>query len=310
LRPVTQLRFSILRVTLLLTVAPLLLWTVGCRASQPPASQTRTVTDEYDRTIKVPAVPQRIVSLAPSVTEVLFAIGLGDRVAGVTTYCNYPPEANGKERIGDTMRPSLEKIIALKADLVIAVTASQLEQFVGRLDEAGIPVYVSNPRNLDEVLTSIEKIGELTGAPERARALAGALRERAERVSQRLTGATRLPVLFVLGTSPLITVGRGTFIDDLITRAGGRSITSDVAGDYPQFSVESVIARKPEVIFLQSGDSDLTPPLKETPASRSGRVVHLDDDLLLRPGPRVIEALEQMAASIHPDMFTRGEAQR
>ena len=117
-------------------------------------------------------------------------------------------------------------------------------------------------------------------------------------------------MLFILGTRPLITVGSETFIDDLITRAGGRSITSDVSGDYPQFSLESVIARKPEVIFLQSGESELTPLLKETPAARSGRVYHLDDDLLLRPGPRVIEGLEQMAASIHPDMFAKGEAQR
>jgi iron complex transport system substrate-binding protein len=241
------------------------------------------------------------------VTEVLFALGLGDRVVGVTTYCNYPPEARLKDQIGDTMRPSLEKIIALKADLVIAVTASQLEQFVRKVDGVGIPIYISNPRNLDEVLASIEKLGELTGSGERAGSLVAALRQRADRVTQRIASANRPPVLFILGMSPLITVGGATFIDDLITRAGGRSITSDVSGDYPQFSVESVIARRPEVIFLQSGDSELTQLLKETPAARANRVYHLDDDLLLRPGPRVIDGLEQMAARMHPGIFAKDE---
>jgi iron complex transport system substrate-binding protein len=272
---------------------------IACKSATTAPGTTRELTDEIGRTIRVRPNPARIISLAPSVTETLFALGLGDRIVGVTSYCDYPPEARTKESVGDTLRPSIERIIALKPDLVIISTASQLEQALGRLDELGIPVYVSTPRDLDSALRSIERIGEIAGIAERAREVTVELRSRIEAVRLRVAAGNRPRVLFILGSEPLITAGRASFINDLIERAGGRSISADETAEYPQFSLETAVARQPEVIFLQAGEDELPARLKQTPAALGGRVHRLDDALLLRPGPRVVDGLEQMAATIH-----------
>lgn len=262
-----------------------------------------TIIDELGRSIEVPARAERIVSLAPSITEILFALGAGDRVIGVTSYCDYPPEARLKESVGDTLKPSVERIVALRADLVIISTASQVEAFVQKLEELGIPVYVSDPRSLDGVLESIDRMGQLIGAPLRARQLTGELRNRIASVESLVKGTSPTSVLVILGTEPLITAGAASFINDLVTRAGGRSVSADVSGDYPQYSLETAVAKQPQVILLQAGGSVLPERLKETPAAIAGRVYRLDDDLLLRPGPRVVDGLEQMAARLHPGIF-------
>ena len=274
---------------------------ISCATTKLAPEATSAFTDEIGRTVRVRPNPQRIVSLAPSVTETLFALGLGSRVVGVTTYCDYPPEAKTKESVGDTLKPSLEKIIALKPDLVIISTASQLEQSVRRLDELQIPVYISNPRDLEGLLASIERIGEIAGVPDSANEVTRQLRSRIEAVRVRIAPAPRPRVFFILGCEPLITAGGPSFISDLIARAGGKSISAEESMDYPQFSLETAVARQPEVIFLQAGNADLPPRLSQTPAAREGRVYRLDDALLLRPGPRIIDGLEQMAARIHPE---------
>jgi iron complex transport system substrate-binding protein len=247
--------------------------------------------------------PRRIISLAPSVTEMLFAIGLGDRLVGVTSFCDYPPEASKIEKVGDTLKPSLEKIAALRPDLVIISTSSQLEGLFGKLEELGIPVYVSNPRSLEGILSSIEKVGEVAGAAAKARSLTSEMRVRIQAVRARVAALTRPRVLIILSAQPLITAGGNTFVNDLISVAGGISISSDQKEDYPQYSLESALARRPEVIFLQAGREPLPERLKQTPAFAAGRVFHIDDALILRPGPRIVEGLEQMAAKLHPEAY-------
>jgi len=271
------------------------------RTADPPG--LREITDEIGRAILVSPEPKRIVSLAPSITETLFALGLGDRIVGVTSYCDYPLEAAAKEKVGDTLRPSIERIVALKTDLVIASRASQLQQFVYNLDEVKIPVYVSDPNGVAGVLESITRIGDLTGATSQAGELTSSLRARIESVRVLVGDAERPRVLCMLGSAPLITIGAGSFITDLINQAGGRSISEDLPGDYPQYSLETAVAKRPEVILLQTGEPDLPARLKETPAGRDGRVFRLDDNLLMRPGPRVVDGLEQMARKLHPDVF-------
>jgi len=292
---------SVLLVTLAVSAS-------SCSSSKTSPSPARTVTDERDRSVQVPAQPQRIVSLAPSITEVLFALGAGDRIVGVTSYCDYPPEARQKTPVGDTLKPSVEKIVALKADLVIISTASQVEASFRKLEELGIPVYVSNPRTIDGVIESIDKLGELIDAGERAHQLTDELRRRITTVEARVAEGTRPSVLVILGTEPLITVGGGSFINDLINRAGARSISAEEKADYPQYSIETVIARQPEIILLQSGGSELSARLRQTPAARSNRVYRIDDDLLLRPGPRIVDGLEQLAARFHPELVEPGGA--
>ena len=280
----------------------------SCSSKNPSAAFSRTVSDELGRSVQLSARPLRIVSLAPSITEILFALGASERVVGVTSYCDYPPEARQKTHVGDTLKPSVERIIALHADLVIISTASQVEASFRKLEELGIPVFVTNPRSLDGVIASIEKLGEVIDSSERARRLTETLRNRIAAVEQKVAGAPQPSVLIVLGTEPLITAGAGSFINDLVNRAGARSISADDAADYPQYSIESVIAKRPEIILLQSGGTELTPRLRQTPAVAANRVYHIDDDLLLRPGPRLIDGLEELAAKIHPESFQRRNA--
>ncbi|HSO73402.1 MAG TPA: cobalamin-binding protein [Blastocatellia bacterium] len=275
----------------------------ACSSRPPDAQGLRSITDEIGREIRVKPEPRRIVSLAPSITETLFALGLGGRIVGVTSFCDYPPEAETIVKVGDTLRPSIERIVALKTDLVIASTASQLQQFVYNLDEVSIPVYVSDPRGVDGVLESILRIGELTGATVRAQELKSELSARIEGVRTRLSGRERPRVLCILGSSPLITIGARSFITDLINQAGGQSISEELAGDYPQYSLETAVAKRPEVIFNQTGEAGIPERLKPTPAGRSGRVFQLDDNLLMRPGPRIVDGLEQMARKLHPEVF-------
>ncbi|HSB07882.1 MAG TPA: cobalamin-binding protein [Blastocatellia bacterium] len=297
-RSISSARANIAGSLVLVSVVAL----VSCSLTHSTPASSRTIVDELGRTVIVSHHPQRIVSLAPSITETLFAIGAGDRVAGVTSYCDYPPEARAKEKVGDTLKPNIERIIGLKSDLVIVSTSSQLEQYVQKLEDLRVPVYISNPRNLDAVLESISAIGRLAGAENRSREVVANMRARIENVAKRLEGSARPRVLFMLGMEPLITVGSGTFLDDLITRAGGQSISTDATGEYPQYSLETAVAKGPEIIFIQFDEKELPDRLRQTPAGLAGRVYHIDDDLVSRPGPRIVAGLEQMAAKIHPEV--------
>ncbi|HEY7180813.1 MAG TPA: cobalamin-binding protein [Blastocatellia bacterium] len=297
----------------LLALAAILLF-AGCGKTGAPAQKggapgdRHSFTDGLGRVVSIAPEPQRIVSLAPNVTEILFALGLENRVAGVTSYCDFPEAAKAKEKVGDTLRPNLEKIISLKPDLVVVSTSSQSENLTRRLDQLAIPVYVTNPRSAREVAASIRSLGEVTGTSERARVLAGEMESRIDAVERRVGALPRPRILYVLQTGPLITAGRNTFINDLINIAGGKSISGDEAADYPQFSRETVVARAPEVIVAPSShgvelvkESDLRRDFATTPAIRSNRIVWVTPDLVDRPGPRIVDGLEQLAKGLHPE---------
>jgi iron complex transport system substrate-binding protein len=309
------MRFSCLtsKSNLFLFALTTLLLFAGCAGGRTNGAKNgetgdrRNFTDGIGRAVSIAHSPQRIISLAPNVTEILFALGLGNRVAGVTSYCDFPDAAKEKEKIGDTLHPNLEKIISLKADLVVVSTSSQLENLTWRLDQLAIPVYVTNPRTVREVVASIRSLGEVTGTSERAAEVAVGMESRINAVEQRARGLTRPSVFYVLQTGPLITAGRNTFINDLINLAGGKSISGDETADYPQFSRETVVARAPEIIVAPSShgselvkQSDLRRDFAMTPAIRSNRIVWVNPDLVDRPGPRIVEGLEQLAKGLHP----------
>ena len=281
---------------------------VSCRqpSSNSPAARL-TFTDELNRTVAIVPNPQRIISLAPNITEMLFALGLGARVMAVTSYCDFPPEAKTKEKIGDTLQPNLERIIALRPDLVVVTTASQVERLTRQLDQLNIPVYVTNPHTVRDVPRSLQHLGAATGAKPQADELAAKLEERIRQVETRVSGQPQPRVLFVLQLGPLITAGRNTFINDLITLAGGASISGDQTAEYPQFSLETAVARVPEVIIapLMHGsgaidEAELRRAFATTPAVRNNRLVRISPDLTSRPGPRLIDGLEQLAQALYP----------
>lgn len=293
---------------LTLMLLAVLCLTLSCseRQEKSPAALTRSFTDEVGRKIAVTSDPQRIISLAPSITEVLFALKLGDRVVGVTSYCDFPAEAKAKEKVGDTLKPNLERLIALKPDLVLVSTASQLEKITQQLDQLGIPVFITNPKSVNEVVASLRKIGDLTGAVQQAETLAAEMQTRIAAVQRQVTTASAPRVLYILQLSPLITAGKNTFINDLITQAGGRSISGEEAADYPQFSRETALARAPEVIIVpESHGTELVnieavqQAFATTPAIKNKRLIRINPDLIDRPGPRIVEGLEALRAGIY-----------
>jgi iron complex transport system substrate-binding protein len=270
-----------------------------------PATQ-RIVRDEIGRQVAVAPQPQRIISLAPSITEILFALQLGARVVGVTSYCDFPAEAKTKEKVGDTLKPNLERLIALKPDLVLISTASQLEKITQQLDQLGIPVFVTNPKSVAGVLTSIRKLGEVTGAEQQAEEFITEMQTRIATVQRQTADQTAPRVLYILQLSPLITAGKNTFINDLITQAGGRSISGEEVADYPQFSHETALARAPEVIIVpESHGTELVnveavkQAFATAPAVKNNRIVGVNPDLIDRPGPRIVAGLEALHAGIH-----------
>ena len=272
---------------------------------------TREVTDEAGRRVRLPLKIDRIISLAPNLTEIVYAVGAGDQLVGDTEYCDYPDEAKKVAKIGDTMHPSVERIISLKPQIVLVSTASQLEAFTKQLDQQQIAVYVTNPQSLDDIFRSIQTLGDLFGKPNRAAKLIADLRRRADAAEAATKQTKPVKVFYQLSGEPLYTIGRESYLTDLVRRAGGISATADVPGAFPRFSDEAALAAKPEAIILPTGGSmgtanaKIAAPLKNSPAALNNRIYKINDDYLSRPGPRLIEGLEEMARALHPEVASQ-----
>lgn len=269
----------------------------------------RQVTDDSGKSVSLPASVDRVVSLAPNLTEIVFAIGAGDRLVGRTSYCDFPAEAKSVAEVGDTLQPSLERILALKPQVVLVSTASQLEAFTKQLQGQDIAVFVTDPHDLEGVFRSIEQIGEILGQVNQAKEVVEKLRARATSVQEKVKDAVPVRVFFQLSGKPLYTAGKDSFATDLIRRAGGISVSADVPGAWPRYSDESALATRPEAIILTSGGSmgdtntTVAEPLEQSPASLQGRVYKINGDHLVRPGPRALDGLEEMARALHPEVF-------
>jgi iron complex transport system substrate-binding protein len=272
--------------------------------ADPATAVATTIVDGLGRTVTIKSSPQRIVSLAPNLTEMVFAVGQGQKLVGVTNYCDYPEAARQITAIGDTLHPDIEKIITLKPDLVLVSTASQLEQPTAKLTALGIAVFVVKTDSLAAVLQALETIGQLTQAQLVSRQLVTKLRARLAALTQKVQGLPRPKVFLVVGIDPLITAGQNNFITDLIELAGGESISKDVVAEWPTYSVETVVAQAPEIIILpamQPGETPLLPDsLKTTPAVQKQHTYSINGDLLFRPGPRLLDGLEVLVNLFHP----------
>jgi iron complex transport system substrate-binding protein len=266
--------------------------------------------DSLGRTVTLEGPPERIVSLAPSITEILYFLGLGDRVAGVTRFSSYPPEAARKPRVGSYINLNVEKILSLRPDLVIGTKDGNDPRVVGMLEQAGIAIFIVNPRNVREVIETIATIGRVCGIPEKARDLATDLEKRLSLVVNK-TGAKEKPLVFLqINLKPVMTVNRNTFHHDLIRLSGGRNMSADAAITYPRISIEEVIRRKPDVILISSmerggryeGARREWMKWLSIPAVKNNRVHLIDSDLIDRPSPRIVDGLENMARLVHPDI--------
>jgi iron complex transport system substrate-binding protein len=307
--------------------APVILFTtmlallVACSGAPAPAPTATTVvprsfSDRGGRQITLNAPPTRIVSLAPSITETLFAIGAGSQVVGVTTFCNFPAEAAALTKVGgftaDTL--SLEAIIDLDPDLVLAGDAGQLAPLEA-LKPLGIPVLLFAPGQLQEVYADIEQLGAITGHESEAATALAAMRGRIERivkVAADIPADQRLRVFWEVFDEPLMTAGPTTFIGQLIELAGAQNIFADASEEYPQVSTEAIIERNPDVIVGPDYHADkLTPELiarrpgwDQLAAVKDERVYLLNADIVSRPGPRLADALEELARILYPERFS------
>jgi len=281
-----------------------------CLLLLPGAGQALTVVDQTGRSLSLQGPPGRIVSLVPSVTEILFAIGARDVLVGVTDFCDYPPEARRKAHVGDMLNPNLEALITLKPDLVVATRSGNREETFDQLRRLGIAVYLVDPVSVADVLRLVAGLGELTGRRDGAAAVTSDLERRVAAVRERVAGRPHPRVLYVLWPEPLIVPGRGSLVSELIALAGGESVTADQGQGYPRMSLEAAVGRAPEVIILARHGGGTGPAAREQwqrleslPAIRSGRLYAADGNLLHRYGPRVVTGLEVLAHLIHPEAF-------
>jgi iron complex transport system substrate-binding protein len=284
----------------------------ACSSANPTSSGG--VVDDLGRSVNIKEIPQRIISLSPSNTEILFALGLGEKVVGVTEYCNYPPEALDKEKVGGYSTPDIEKIIALQPDLIFADDIHK-EETIPALEERGLTVFALMPGNLDGVLKDIQMAGKITGKEQEASELVGQMESRIAAITdktEKLEPQERPRVFYITWHDPLWTTGSGTFIHELIDKAGGVNIFQDVTG-HKAVDIELVIARNPEIVIACAGHGEAKdepvewaesePRLSVTEARKNNRIYQIDADIVSRTGPRIVEALEEFAQFIHPEIF-------
>jgi iron complex transport system substrate-binding protein len=269
-----------------------------------------TTRDMLGRDVTLSAPPARIVSLVPSVTETVYALSAEDTLVGVTDFCDFPPQARRKPRVGGMVSPSLEAIVALRPDLVIATTEGTREDAVTQLTRLRVPVYLVAANRIADVTALIGRIGGLTGRTAAAESLVARLERRIDGVKKAVAALGRPRVLYVLWPEPLIVPGRNTIVTEMIQLAGGQSLTADDADSWPRYSLEAAVAKRPEVILLANHGAGTGAIAAETwrrltdlPAIRAGRLRSVNGDLMHRYGPRVVDGLEQLARAIHPEAF-------
>jgi len=291
------------------TAIPLLAQSAS--AEPAVAREFRDIVDEVGRTVRIPQPVRRIVSLAPSMTETVYALGLEDRLVGDTDYCDYPPDAQTKPKVGGATNPSLEKIASLHPDLVLVTKALNLRETANSLEELGISSYATDPHTLNDIMTSTRRLGDLLGVPDAGVAVAEAMQRRLADLQRRLGARPRKSVLFVVWTQPLISVGRSTFIADALLHAGAVSIV-DSAQSWPQVNLEEVARLQPEYLVFAESRSETIPrevaALAALPGWRilnavANRHYAVISDAVNRPAPRIVSAIEELARQLHPEAF-------
>jgi iron complex transport system substrate-binding protein len=296
-----------------ITALPLLLASglvPALAAPQVSSPATRSLTDETGQRVKIPADVKRVVSLAPNLTEIVFALGKGDQLAGDTDFCDYPPPAKKKPHVGGPVNPNFEQIVALKPDLILATSINRRET-VAALDRLGLPVFLTDPHSVDEMVATVEHIGDAMNSKKAAGPLVSDLRARLADLDRRLAGTTPRRVLFIVWTDPLISVGRDTFIADALRHAGAQSVVDTVA-EWPRVNLEEIIKLQPEFLVFASAHAGDTqhdidalrarPGWRELNALRLGNIVVISD-AINRPAPRMVDAIEQLARALHPESF-------
>ena len=291
---------------LLTTASP-----VQTRNQTSSAPPLREVTDETGRAVRLPAQIGRIVSLAPSLTETVYALGLQDKLVGDTEYCDYPADAAKKHKVGGAINPNMEEIAALKPDVVLVVKSLNRLETVRALEQLGIPVYSTDPHSVIGVIESMKRLSDVLGAGNAGAKLERTLRERLAEIQTKLKDSPPKRVFFVVWTEPLQSIGKRTFIADLLTYCGATSVVESQQ-DWPKFSLEETVRLEPEYLVFATNHSDNVKNEVEALAVKPGwsamkaikyRKIAVVSDAINRPGPRIVDAVEELARQIHPEVF-------
>ncbi|OGN89152.1 MAG: hypothetical protein A2158_01175 [Chloroflexi bacterium RBG_13_46_14] len=287
----------------------------GSSGAEKEEVSTITITDMAGRVITLDKIPEKIVSLAPSNTEILFALGLGDKIVGVSEFCDYPAAAKEKPKVAGFADANVEKILAAEPDVIFISSTMHVDEVLPALEKYGMTVVVIDPRNLDQVLDSYTIIGSVTGTSEKAARIVDSMSARMKAVTDKtneLTADQKPRVFYVMWHEPLMTVGGDTRIHELIEKAGGTNLFADTIG-YPTIDLETLVEANPEVIIAGTGmgegaDAPFTfarneARLESSEARKNDRIYEINTDLVGRPTERMIDGLEQMARMIHPELF-------
>ena len=273
--------------------------------------QAGNVTDAAGRQIYVPDRPQRVISLAPSITEIVYSLNRGNLLVGATQYSNHPEEAEKLPRVGSYVRLDIEKIVALKPDLCLAIKDGNPVHVVKKLESLSIPVYVIDPRNLNGIMDAVRRFGKLLAAPAESENLIQSMKSRMDKVTALVARAGNRPrVFFQIDAAPIISAGDNTFINELITTAGGTNLAAGPQV-YPHYNWEEILKLQPEIAIVASMAGGHSPKelvagwrrWPQIPAVRNGRIHVVDANLIDRPTPRLVDGLELFAKIIHPELF-------
>jgi iron complex transport system substrate-binding protein len=279
-------------------VAVLLMTALPCHA-------VRVVVDETGRTVTVPDHASRIICLVPSITDAVFALGAGDDVVAVSDFVQYPEEARKKPSVGSIANPSIEKILSLHPDLLLGMPHKNQQGVLDQFAHMGVPIFLVDPHGIAGILGSVTSLGQAIGREKEASVVVTGLQQRIDAVRASVRGKPVINVFMPVSYDPVITIGKGAFITDIIEVAGGHSITTDLSQEWPHVSMEAVIARAPQALLMMRGGT-ITPEILRTrpgwdalPAVRSGRVYYVDKRVDF-PSPVAIDALEDLAKQFHP----------
>ena len=271
------------------------------------------IEDAFGNIVVIEKAPERIISLAPSQTEILYALGLGEKVVGATAYCDYPEEALSVERIGDFNGINLEKIIELEPDLIVNYGPGSDEEN-NMLKSAGIPVIAYMPESIDEVIETIKQIAIATDSVEEGNTLTNDMMEKRDEIVGKVQDTDSVKVFYEIWHEPLMAAGAGSFTDGLIVLANGVNVASDAEGEYPNYDLEQLIENDPEYYltanmesggFSENTDESISarPGYEDMTAVKNGDIYLLDGNIISRPGPRIVEGLELIARALHPEAF-------
>ncbi len=307
-------RFTAIALLMILAVVSF----TGCKPGENSdveleAEYPMEVLDSVGREVAISEKPERIVSLAPSNTEILYACGLESKVVGVTTFCNYPEEVENKEKIGGFSDPSMETIVSLEPDLVLATTMHT--KYLDEMENLGLTVLVMNAGSVKEVMDEIQLVGKVSGNVKEAEDVVTSMQSKIDEVKEALKDISedeKVRVFYLLWDEPIMTIGPNTLLNDVVTLAGGVSVSSDADTDYPIYSLEVLVDKDPEAIVytVMGSGGGIDPEKLKTQdgwstisAIKNDRIYGIDDDLMSRPGPRIVDGIMETAKALYPDCF-------